>query len=72
MWTRQIFAAQLTAVREARGLTKRALAARVGVSERAIGQFEQAATAPALETLVALCQALETSADYLLGLDEHD
>ncbi|MCL6563287.1 MAG: helix-turn-helix domain-containing protein [Firmicutes bacterium] len=64
----KVFAARLAEARKAQGLTKRALAARVGLSERAIGRFEQGHMLPSAENLVALAQALDCSVDWLLGL----
>ncbi|MCL8207257.1 MAG: helix-turn-helix domain-containing protein [Actinomycetia bacterium] len=63
----EIFRLRLSRARRNAGLTKRALAGRVGLSERAVGQFEQGETLPALPTAVALADALDVSLDWLTG-----
>ena len=62
-------------IRQARvlaGLTQEQLAEKIGVSRTAIVRWETAETEPTLEHLLALSMFLKVSADYLLGIDEHN
>lgn len=67
----KIFAERLATVRQAQRLSQRQLALRIGLSPRAVGQFEQGENWPSLSTLVALARALDCSTDYLLGLSDN-
>lgn len=58
--------ARIKAARKRRKLTSEQLAERVGVSRGAISQWENDLFVPNLENLVALCNALEVSADHIL------
>jgi transcriptional regulator with XRE-family HTH domain len=58
--------ARLRVARKRRKLTGEQLGQRIGVSKSAISQWEKDAALPALENLVALCEVLDVSADYLL------
>ncbi len=49
-------------------LTQEGLAEKIGVSTSFIGHIERGTRKLSVETLYALCKALETSADFLLGL----
>jgi transcriptional regulator with XRE-family HTH domain len=59
---------RLRAVREARQLTQKELAARVGLSDKAIWYYEKGQNDPSAEVLTKLAKALEVSLDYLVGL----
>ena len=72
MFSEKVLAARLQQARTAKGLSQRQLAFRLGISPRAVGQFEQGRNAPSLETLVAIATALDASTDYLLGLSLPD
>lgn len=62
------FAARLTRLRSARGLTQTQLAEKISSSQRAISRYETVADYPPTHVVVALADALEVSADELLGL----
>ena len=49
-------------------LTTVELAERVGVSPEMITQYYTTKKLPRLDTFVRLCEALDVSADYLLGM----
>lgn len=49
-------------------LTQEALAERIGVCTSFIGHIERGTRKLSVETLYDLCKALDTSADFLLGL----
>ena len=59
----------LRRARQARGLTQSALAAQLGVSDRAVSRWETGAACPDVTLLPQLAMLLETSADALLGMD---
>lgn len=56
------------ALRAEQGITRERLAEQVGVSARFLADVEAGKVGLSLPTLVNLCRALGTSADYLLGL----
>lgn len=59
------FAARLSALREARGLTQEELAECSGLSAHYIGNLEQSVRRPSLNTLFILCRVLGTTPDGL-------
>lgn len=61
------FAAILTSVRLARGLSQSDLATATGLLPAAINHFEKGRRTPHIRNLVLLADALNTSADVLLG-----
>lgn len=54
--------------RESVGLTQEKLAETIGVSRTAISRWESGEIDPTIEHLIDLAQALNVSADYLLGI----
>ena len=61
-------------VRDARrksGLTQEKLAEKVGISPSFLGHIERGTRVASLETLVALCNELSVSPDYLLSASLH-
>ena len=52
------------------GLTCAEIAGRVGVSPEMITQYCTTKKLPALDTFAKLCEVLDVSADYLLGLKD--
>ena len=52
------------------GLTTVELARRVGVTPEMITQYCTTKNLPRLDTFAKLCQELDVSADYILGLPE--
>lgn len=49
-------------------LTQEGLAEKIGVSTSFIGHIERGSRKLSVETLYALCKALDTSADFLIGI----
>ena len=47
------------------------IARAVNVRKQCISDYKSGKTIPSLETLFLLCQYLEVSADYLLGLSDY-
>ena len=52
------------------GMTTVEIARRVGVSPEMITQYCKTKKLPRLDTFARLCQVLDVSADYLLGIKE--
>lgn len=48
--------------------TQEGLAERIGVCTSFIGHIERGSRKLSVETLYALCKALDTSADFLMGI----
>jgi|ERR1700742_281101 len=63
-----IFAQRLRAVREFRGLTQVELAQSLGMQQSQLCQYEKGDFKPSFDTLMIICNTLEVSADYLMGL----
>ena len=58
-------------VRTEANLTQAQFGEVLRVSQDTVSLWEKDKSAPAVETLVALCRAFHVSADYLLGLKEY-
>ena len=54
--------------RDELGYTREELSKKTGLAESTIAFIEQGRSAPNLETLFLLCDALEVSSDYVIGL----
>lgn len=52
------------------GLSQKALAEKIGVAQNTLTQYEKGTSKISLDVLVKLAQILETSTDYLLGLED--
>jgi len=61
------FGEKIRAVRERRGLTLKEVAEKAGVSESLVSQIERNRVSPAIDTLLALADALEIDFDYLFA-----
>lgn len=61
---------RLRAAREKRGLTQRDLSDLVGLGVNQISRYEKGQNDPSAVILALLCQRLDVSADYLLGLSD--
>ncbi len=59
------FGEKLRAVRERKGLTLKVVAQAAGVSESLVSQIERNRVSPAIDTLLALADALEIDLEYL-------
>ena len=59
---------RIAALREADGITQTQLAARAGVSQGTVSQWERGARVPSGDAVVALARLFDTSADFLLGI----
>lgn len=54
------------------GMTTVEIARKVGVSPEMITQYCTTKKLPRLDTFARLCQVLDVSADYLLGINEYE
>jgi transcriptional regulator with XRE-family HTH domain len=61
------FGEKIRAVRERRGLTLREVGERAGVSESLVSQIERNRVNPAIDTLLALAEALDLDLEYLFA-----
>lgn len=52
------------------GISQRGLAEKAGIFQSQISRYEKGEAEPTATALLALAQALQTSADWLLGLSE--
>ena len=50
-------------------ISQSTLAQKVGVSKQSISDFKNGRSFPSIQTLSLICQVLDVSADYLLGID---
>ncbi|QJR22669.1 hypothetical protein BREVNS_1919 [Brevinematales bacterium NS] len=62
---RYYFGEKLREIREKKGMTLREVAERAGVSESLVSQIERNRVSPALDTLLALLEVLDTDIEYL-------
>lgn len=66
----QLFAGRLKALRIERGFTQAQFAQKLGISASTVGMYEQARREPDNATLAKMCELLQTSTDYLLGISQ--
>lgn len=64
------FAKKLKEIRESKGLSQSEVSKALGLSRNAFTNYETGIREPSLDTLKLICQILEVSADYLLGLTD--
>ncbi|MBQ8885519.1 MAG: helix-turn-helix transcriptional regulator [Clostridia bacterium] len=64
------FAERITEEIKASNYTQKQIAEKLGISEGNISNWKKGLNLPSVETLYRLCILLETSADYLLGLED--
>ncbi|MDD5018521.1 MAG: helix-turn-helix domain-containing protein [Eubacteriales bacterium] len=57
-------------MRQAQNLNQSQLALRVGVAQAYISEIEKGKKTPSVDVLEKLCDALDCSADYLLGITQ--
>lgn len=60
---------RLRELRVQNNLTQQQLADRLGISQSAIGMYEQGRREPPIETILAMCALFNVSAGYLIGTD---
>ncbi len=60
----------LKAARKAAGFTQKDVAKRLGITDSSYSAYETGYRSPNPEMLKALCETLNVSADYLLGIEK--
>lgn len=61
---------RIKALMEERGMNQKELASRSGLTEASVSKYLSGARKPQLEAIIALAKALDTDADYLLGIQK--
>jgi transcriptional regulator with XRE-family HTH domain len=67
MDTKNIFSERLRSLRNSKGLSQKNIAEKIGITEAGYQNYEVGRRLPTFEKLLAICNALDCSADYLLG-----
>lgn len=68
MLNRELFGQRVKLLRLQKGMSQASLAQILGVTPTQVSDMEKGKTTTSLDRLVILCQTLDTSSDYLLGL----
>lgn len=66
----EYFGDKLKSLREQRGFTQQDLADKLELSKASISAYEQSSKYPSVDVLINICNVLNTSADFLLGIDQ--
>lgn len=64
------FAERLKELRQEKGLSLLTLSKEVGISDVALGRWENNLRTPNIDSLIILAKYFKVSADYLLGLED--
>ncbi len=64
------FGKRISECRQNLNMTQEMLAGRIGVTPQALSKWERGISYPDIPLLAQLCQVLDISADYLLGMDK--
>ena len=64
------FCERLKETRKDSGMSQKEVAELVGVGASCYANYEQGIREPSLEILVKICEALDVSADFLLGIED--
>lgn len=67
----EYFGDKLKSLRKSRNLTQEELASKINVSKWAVASYEQGRTSPSIEVLIRICETLDTSSDYMLGISDN-
>lgn len=62
--------ARIRELRQSLGISQKSLAEKVGVAQNTLAQYEKGISKTSIDVLVNLAQELETTSDYLLGLED--
>ncbi len=63
---------RLKEIRKQKHFTQEQLAKHLRLDRSQIGKYEHGVTSPNVDQIVAICKALNCSADYLLGLIDEE
>lgn len=64
------FGIRIRQLREERGLSRKAFAKKIGVSEETVYRYENNIQTPSLDRTKQIAGVLRTSIDYLVGIDD--
>ena len=64
----EYFGSRLKALRKSAGITQAQLANKLQLASGTISAYEQGLKYPSIEVLIKICDILNTSSDYLLGI----
>ena len=64
------FSERLKEILKGNGLSQTALAKKIGMSQGVVNNYCTGKREPTLDVLILICQALEISSDYLIGLED--
>ena len=64
------FAQNLKALRRAKKVTQQKLSEALGYGYTAIANYESGRNEPSLSDFIRICEVLEVSADYILGISD--
>ncbi|MDT2867519.1 helix-turn-helix domain-containing protein [Lactococcus lactis] len=64
----EYFGSRLKALRKSAGMTQVELANKLQLASGTISAYEQGLKYPSIEVLIKICDILNTSSDYLLGI----
>ena len=67
-----IFTERLNIALKQSSLNQQQIANKMGVCKQCVSEYKSGRTFPSIQTLRLLCEALEVSAEYLLGLENED
>jgi transcriptional regulator with XRE-family HTH domain len=67
MDTKNLFSERLRSLRTSKGLSQKTLAEAMGITATGYQNYEVGRRLPTFEKLLAICNVLDCSADYLLG-----
>ena len=67
---KNVFSCRLLALRKEKKISLQKLGDSIGISNQAVSLLEKGYNVPSFDTLIALCNYFNVSADYLLGLSD--
>ena len=62
--------ARIKALRQSLGISQKNLAEKVGIAQNTLAQYEKGTSKMSIDVLVNLATELDTTSDYLLGLED--
>ena len=66
----KIFSERLKETRQDVGLSQKEVAQNIGITASAYANYEQGLREPSFEVLAKICDTLDVSADFLLGIED--
>ena len=70
MFSKELFSVRLRELRASKGISQKALASILGISDAAVNMLEKEKRLPSFEILLALADYFNVSIDYLVGRSE--